>query len=158
VHKEDFGAEGGGAEVVDATSTVGDVSENVFFFWFWLLHLERLQRMSVLIVTSLGDLVVDLHTNKCPLTCKNFLKLCKSVLQTLTSLILQFPETKTLLRLFYSDETPRLVFFSSLYSFFNAYGITPCFLLLWIRYVLCGSCVYNFFRVINCSVEDEMEW
>ncbi|XP_014493897.1 peptidyl-prolyl cis-trans isomerase CYP59 isoform X1 [Vigna radiata var. radiata] len=33
--------------------------------------------MSVLIVTSLGDLVVDLHTNKCPLTCKNFLKLCK---------------------------------------------------------------------------------
>ncbi|KAE9620830.1 hypothetical protein Lal_00019697 [Lupinus albus] len=33
--------------------------------------------MSVLIVTSLGDLVVDLHTDKCPLTCKNFLKLCK---------------------------------------------------------------------------------
>ncbi|CAI0450444.1 unnamed protein product [Linum tenue] len=33
--------------------------------------------MSVLIVTSLGDLVVDLFTNECPLTCKNFLKLCK---------------------------------------------------------------------------------
>ncbi|XP_061340665.1 peptidyl-prolyl cis-trans isomerase CYP59 isoform X2 [Gastrolobium bilobum] len=33
--------------------------------------------MSVLIVTSLGDMVVDLHTQKCPLTCKNFLKLCK---------------------------------------------------------------------------------
>ncbi|KAK7319872.1 hypothetical protein RJT34_04600 [Clitoria ternatea] len=33
--------------------------------------------MSVLIVTSLGDLVIDLNTNKCPLTCKNFLKLCK---------------------------------------------------------------------------------
>lgn len=33
--------------------------------------------MSVLIVTSLGDIVVDLHTDKCPLTCKNFLKLCK---------------------------------------------------------------------------------
>ncbi|PKI41659.1 hypothetical protein CRG98_037966 [Punica granatum] len=33
--------------------------------------------MSVLLVTSLGDLVVDLHTDKCPLTCKNFLKLCK---------------------------------------------------------------------------------
>ncbi|XP_027355090.1 peptidyl-prolyl cis-trans isomerase CYP59 [Abrus precatorius] len=33
--------------------------------------------MSVLIVTSLGDLVIDLHTDKCPLTCKNFLKLCK---------------------------------------------------------------------------------
>ncbi|ESQ29855.1 hypothetical protein EUTSA_v10011414mg [Eutrema salsugineum] len=33
--------------------------------------------MSVLIVTSLGDIVIDLHSNKCPLTCKNFLKLCK---------------------------------------------------------------------------------
>ncbi|CAN0901966.1 Peptidyl-prolyl cis-trans isomerase CYP59 [Linum grandiflorum] len=33
--------------------------------------------MSVLIVTSLGDLVVDLFTDKCPMTCKNFLKLCK---------------------------------------------------------------------------------
>ncbi|PPR95702.1 hypothetical protein GOBAR_AA24967 [Gossypium barbadense] len=28
-------------------------------------------------VTSLGDIVVDLFTDKCPLTCKNFLKLCK---------------------------------------------------------------------------------
>ncbi|CAN0891527.1 Peptidyl-prolyl cis-trans isomerase CYP59 [Linum grandiflorum] len=33
--------------------------------------------MSVLIVTSLGDLVVDLFTEMCPVTCKNFLKLCK---------------------------------------------------------------------------------
>ncbi|CAN6989684.1 unnamed protein product [Brassica oleracea var. botrytis] len=33
--------------------------------------------MSVLIVTSLGDIVIDLHSTKCPLTCKNFLKLCK---------------------------------------------------------------------------------
>jgi len=33
--------------------------------------------MSVLIVTSLGDIVIDLHSDKCPLTCKNFLKLCK---------------------------------------------------------------------------------
>lgn len=33
--------------------------------------------MSVLVVTSLGDIVVDLHTDRCPLTCKNFLKLCK---------------------------------------------------------------------------------
>ncbi|CAL9059231.1 peptidyl-prolyl cis-trans isomerase CYP59 isoform X1 [Musa acuminata AAA Group] len=33
--------------------------------------------MSVLIVTSLGDIVVDLHTDRCPLTTKNFLKLCK---------------------------------------------------------------------------------
>ncbi|XP_057973551.1 peptidyl-prolyl cis-trans isomerase CYP59 [Malania oleifera] len=33
--------------------------------------------MSVLIVTSLGDMVVDLYTDQCPLTCKNFLKLCK---------------------------------------------------------------------------------
>ncbi|KAK9275091.1 hypothetical protein L1049_022350 [Liquidambar formosana] len=33
--------------------------------------------MSVLIVTSLGDMVIDLQTDRCPLTCKNFLKLCK---------------------------------------------------------------------------------
>lgn len=33
--------------------------------------------MSVLIVTSVGDIVVDLHTEECPLTANNFLKLCK---------------------------------------------------------------------------------
>ncbi|PON66913.1 Cyclophilin-type peptidyl-prolyl cis-trans isomerase [Parasponia andersonii] len=33
--------------------------------------------MSVMIVTSLGDIVIDLYTDKCPLTSKNFLKLCK---------------------------------------------------------------------------------
>lgn len=33
--------------------------------------------MSVMIVTSLGDIVVDLYTDRCPLTTKNFLKLCK---------------------------------------------------------------------------------
>ncbi|GAB4836636.1 cytochrome P450 monooxygenase 59 [Ancistrocladus abbreviatus] len=33
--------------------------------------------MSVMVVTSLGDIVIDLHTDRCPLTCKNFLKLCK---------------------------------------------------------------------------------
>lgn len=33
--------------------------------------------MSVLIVTSLGDIVIDLYPDKCPLTCKNFLKVCK---------------------------------------------------------------------------------
>ncbi|KAK4487449.1 hypothetical protein RD792_005914 [Penstemon davidsonii] len=33
--------------------------------------------MSVMLVTSLGDIVVDLLTDRCPLTCKNFLKLCK---------------------------------------------------------------------------------
>ncbi|KAK6149500.1 hypothetical protein DH2020_017025 [Rehmannia glutinosa] len=33
--------------------------------------------MSVMIVTSLGDIVIDLFTDRCPLTCKNFLKLCK---------------------------------------------------------------------------------
>ncbi|KAJ2711728.1 Peptidyl-prolyl cis-trans isomerase-like 4 [Coemansia spiralis] len=32
--------------------------------------------MSVLIETSLGDIVVDLHTDAAPLTCKSFLKLC----------------------------------------------------------------------------------
>lgn len=34
--------------------------------------------MSVLLETSLGDLVIDLETDSCPNTCKNFLKLCKA--------------------------------------------------------------------------------
>ena len=33
--------------------------------------------MSVMIETSLGDIVIDLHVDKCPITTKNFLKLCK---------------------------------------------------------------------------------
>lgn len=33
--------------------------------------------MSVLIETTLGDLVVDLNVEKCPISCENFLKLCK---------------------------------------------------------------------------------
>ncbi|KAJ7559325.1 hypothetical protein O6H91_04G079400 [Diphasiastrum complanatum] len=33
--------------------------------------------MAIMINTSLGDFVIDLHTELCPLTCKNFLKLCK---------------------------------------------------------------------------------
>lgn len=33
--------------------------------------------MSVMVVTSLGEIVIDLHTDRCPLTTKNFLKLCK---------------------------------------------------------------------------------
>ncbi|KAJ2158606.1 Peptidyl-prolyl cis-trans isomerase-like 4 [Coemansia sp. RSA 552] len=34
--------------------------------------------MSVLVETSIGDIVIDLYTNDAPLTCKNFLKLCKA--------------------------------------------------------------------------------
>jgi peptidyl-prolyl cis-trans isomerase-like 4 len=34
--------------------------------------------MSVLLETSLGDLVVDLEVDQCPRTCENFLKLCKT--------------------------------------------------------------------------------
>jgi hypothetical protein len=33
--------------------------------------------MAVLLETSKGDMVIDLYTADCPLTCKNFLKLCK---------------------------------------------------------------------------------
>lgn len=33
--------------------------------------------MSVLLETSLGNITVDLFVDKCPNTCKNFLKLCK---------------------------------------------------------------------------------
>jgi len=34
--------------------------------------------MSVLLETSLGDLVIDLDVEQCPKTCENFLKLCKT--------------------------------------------------------------------------------
>ena len=33
--------------------------------------------MSVLLETSLGDIVIDLEVEACPKTCENFLKLCK---------------------------------------------------------------------------------
>jgi cyclophilin family peptidyl-prolyl cis-trans isomerase len=33
--------------------------------------------MSVLLVTSFGDIVIDLYPNKAPNACLNFLKLCK---------------------------------------------------------------------------------
>jgi peptidyl-prolyl cis-trans isomerase-like 4 len=33
--------------------------------------------MSVLLETSLGDIVIDLEIDNCPKTCENFLKLCK---------------------------------------------------------------------------------
>lgn len=35
------------------------------------------QTMSVMLVTSVGEIVVDLFVDRCPLTCKNFMKLCK---------------------------------------------------------------------------------
>lgn len=33
--------------------------------------------MSVLLETSLGDIVIDLEVESCPKTCENFIKLCK---------------------------------------------------------------------------------
>lgn len=36
-----------------------------------------LLRMSLLLETSLGDIVIDLEVEACPKTCENFLKLCK---------------------------------------------------------------------------------
>jgi peptidyl-prolyl cis-trans isomerase-like 4 len=33
--------------------------------------------MSILVQTSLGDIVIDLYTSHCPKTCLNFIKLCK---------------------------------------------------------------------------------
>jgi hypothetical protein len=33
--------------------------------------------MSVLLETSVGDIVIDLEVDACPKTCVNFLKLCK---------------------------------------------------------------------------------
>lgn len=38
--------------------------------------------MAVMLESSKGDLVVDLFTEECPITSKNFLKLCKYVAAT----------------------------------------------------------------------------
>ena len=45
----------------------------------WILLLSRILqiKMSVLIETSLGNVVVDLWTDNCPRASLNFLKLCK---------------------------------------------------------------------------------
>ena len=34
--------------------------------------------MSVVLETTLGNIVIDLHVKSCPRTCTNFLKLCKA--------------------------------------------------------------------------------
>jgi hypothetical protein len=39
--------------------------------------LGTLHEMSVLLETSLGDIVIDLEIELCPVLCENFLKLCK---------------------------------------------------------------------------------
>ncbi|EIW72961.1 hypothetical protein TREMEDRAFT_42115 [Tremella mesenterica DSM 1558] len=41
--------------------------------------------MSVMLETSLGELVIDLEVEKCPRTCENFLKLCKLKYYTLNA-------------------------------------------------------------------------
>lgn len=41
--------------------------------------------MSVLLETSLGELVIDLEVERCPRTCENFLKLCKVKYYTLNA-------------------------------------------------------------------------
>ena len=33
--------------------------------------------MSVLLITSLGEIVIDLYVDDCPKACTNFIKLCK---------------------------------------------------------------------------------
>ena len=40
--------------------------------------------MAVMLETSRGDMVIDLFTEDCPLTTKNFLKLCKYVCDTVS--------------------------------------------------------------------------
>ncbi|KAJ9105337.1 Peptidyl-prolyl cis-trans isomerase cyp6 [Naganishia friedmannii] len=66
--------------------------------------------MSVLIETSLGDLVVDLDIDSCPRVCENFLKLCKIKYYGLNA----FFNGKSTLRLLLSSSLPFL--FMSLVS------------------------------------------
>lgn len=40
-------------------------------------HDNGTRSMSVMLETSLGDIIIDLEVERCPKTCENFLKLCK---------------------------------------------------------------------------------
>ena len=52
-------------------------SRVICFTLVLFLYLTGRLVMSVLLETSLGDIVIDLEVDSCPKTCENFLKLCK---------------------------------------------------------------------------------
>lgn len=43
----------------------------------WLKVIGPSSEMSLLVETSLGDIVIDLEVDACPKLCQNFVKLCK---------------------------------------------------------------------------------
>lgn len=49
-------------------------AKNFHHLFFWK---ERRVSMAVLLETSKGDIVIDLFVDDAPITCKNFVKLCK---------------------------------------------------------------------------------
>lgn len=51
--------------------------------------------MSVLLETSLGEIVIDLEVDRCPHTCDNFLKLCKLKYYTLNAFFNGTSPTRT---------------------------------------------------------------
>lgn len=69
--------------MLSSTTLVGSPRDSYTNHWsltYSLLSLTSSANpfdMSVLIETSLGDLVVDLEIDSCPRVCENFLKLCK---------------------------------------------------------------------------------
>ena len=61
--------------------------------------------MSVLLETSLGDIVIDLEVEECPKTCENFLKLCKVYYYNLNA----FFNGKFIVFLFFFDSSDMLL-------------------------------------------------
>ncbi len=57
-----------------------DAKFHVALFFFSFKESSRRKKtfeMAVLLETTYGDIVIDLHVNECPVATKNFLKLCK---------------------------------------------------------------------------------
>jgi len=72
--------------------------------------------MSVLIETSLGDIVMDLFSKECPLATRNFLKLCK--LKFYNNCLFYDVQKDYLTKIRHSDETHKA---TSLYGFFHIF-------------------------------------
>lgn len=62
-------------------SEIFNTGKLVYFGQYFYLPgvVSESHSMAVMLETSLGEMVIDLFTEKCPIAAKNFLKLCKYV-------------------------------------------------------------------------------
>jgi len=63
--------------VVDTANFTLDIYNQALVLTVVDPHDNGTSSMSVMLETSLGDIIIDLEVERCPKTCENFLKLCK---------------------------------------------------------------------------------